>query len=202
VARIAGIGRSTFYECFDDYSHAVAAAAQYATREIVAALEGVRGQVVGVGLLDSLCVEWVRFAGERPALLLCALMSDAAASQFVGMALKYRQQLVATESDARQSPPRSDSAAPSARPDEALALAVSACAIEVARSIALGALHQQSLARSGISAMNTGAAEARESGASSDPRPSATGLQLGPRSSLAASEAQRALAVALRMLLR
>jgi len=194
VARIAGIGRSTFYECFDDYPHALAAAVAFAGREVVSVLEGVRQRAVGVERLHSLCGEWIRFAVERPAMLNCALLSDAAAAEFVGVALSCRE-AVAVARDARQSLRNGEPSVAGPRTDEALALGVSACATEVARSVALAALRRDFHVSSQVT--NSDAAPVRDWDASG---PLAS-LQMGSRLAVA-NDAERGLSAALWILLR
>ncbi|MGC4090746.1 MAG: hypothetical protein QM756_23310 [Polyangiaceae bacterium] len=111
VAALAGVSRTTFYEFFDDFAHAMAACSVLAVRELARQLESSASNE-----LKQTCEHWLRFAEERPALMLCALNGDAAVSAFVASVLS----LDSSNADR--------------------AFAVAACARHAAMSVAQGSL--------------------------------------------------------------
>jgi AcrR family transcriptional regulator len=186
VARIAGVGRSTFYECFDDFAHALDAATKSAMREVrevlagvrrVARVEGARGATTSE-LLDLLSAQWVRCAFERPAAMLCALASEEAVAGFVSAALDCAQ----VSGRASMSVLVGGDIAAPIRAREVMAIGLATCGIEVAREVASGALQGASVGS-----------------------PALSGIIAGPHLGLVSQvpdEAQQALAATLRMLLR
>jgi AcrR family transcriptional regulator len=73
VVELAGIGRSTFYECFDDYEHALHAVRQVESARLAVACEAACGEPP----IASLAAAWCSSVAADPELFLVALRVDA-----------------------------------------------------------------------------------------------------------------------------
>jgi AcrR family transcriptional regulator len=74
AVKLAGIGRNTFYEYFDDIEHAVAQAGARAVREFVSRLEvAQQGTLTGVDRVRALTRAWSEYLLELPRLAQIAL---------------------------------------------------------------------------------------------------------------------------------
>jgi hypothetical protein len=71
---IAGVGRNTFYECFDDFEHAQRAARTEASKRMRQALDSVAR---GKQWAEELSLVWVATVLEEPLLALAALQPRA-----------------------------------------------------------------------------------------------------------------------------
>jgi AcrR family transcriptional regulator len=77
VVAIAGVGRNTFYECFDDFEHALRSArSEGAKRMRVALARLTRGEL----WVSELARVWVATVLEEPLLALAALQTSAAST--------------------------------------------------------------------------------------------------------------------------
>jgi AcrR family transcriptional regulator len=78
VIEIAGVGRGTFYEYFDDVEHARAAAVSTMQRRVEQALRGAEARSrTPVERFRALASEWLSLAGSDPAETLVALRVEA-----------------------------------------------------------------------------------------------------------------------------
>jgi hypothetical protein len=119
VVELAGIGRSTFYECFDDYEHALLAVRHVESARLAAACAVASGEPP----IGSLAAAWCSAVAAEPELFLVALRLDAS-----------------TDSDSLGSVFSSALRARLATDDASLgdlAAMVTACAASCARSLAL-----------------------------------------------------------------
>lgn len=77
VVAIAGVGRNTFYECFDDFEHALRTARSEAVKRMREALDSVARDERWA---DELARVWVATVLEEPLLAFAALRVSAASS--------------------------------------------------------------------------------------------------------------------------
>lgn len=85
VVRLAGIGRNTFYESFDDFAHALRAAGAEAQRELRQRLEACcADEPLGPrATVERVCATWLRFASEESIAMRCALTLPSTSQAFV-----------------------------------------------------------------------------------------------------------------------
>jgi AcrR family transcriptional regulator len=113
VVALAGVGRDSFYESFDDFEHALRVAARRSTAHLARVLRAAAATATGPRhgesatlaippsdsraaheaaraspRLSSVCLAWFRFASEEPLQMQCALTSPDAAREFVDALLE------------------------------------------------------------------------------------------------------------------
>src|SRR6187401_1542681 len=79
VVAIAGVGRNTFYECFDDFEHALRSARTDAAKRMNEVLTAVARDSRDAGdeqRIDALAHAWVATVLEEPLLALTALQVE------------------------------------------------------------------------------------------------------------------------------
>lgn len=70
VTALSGVGRNTFYECFDDFEHALAALRREEVRRVERGLAALGSSSDGV---ERLCGAWTALIAEEPARALATL---------------------------------------------------------------------------------------------------------------------------------
>jgi hypothetical protein len=122
VTALSGVGRNTFYECFDDFSHALAALRKEEVRRVQRGLVAL-GATPADDRLERLCGVWAALIAEEPvrALATFGLERGQGGSEFLAAfrdALTLALPLASSQS-------------------EALLIHAGACAETSARAIAL-----------------------------------------------------------------
>ncbi|MFZ5895921.1 MAG: hypothetical protein ACOY0T_33000 [Myxococcota bacterium] len=170
VAELCGVGRSTFYECFDDFEHALVQARAEAVRDLierfVAKLERSRG--ASSDRLGRACQAWCEVALEAPLEMLAAVSGaqrEVAAERERSVTQVFARAVL--DSQARRDECVRDAAASevSLRARDAAELALAGCAKEAAKSIAEMAMQAMQVSASvedGLDRPEVGLAHASE----------------------------------------